>query len=102
MSFKAVELQIAVPRTVEHSRNQQIQQQQHALQSERMSEELAMQTERAEQTVTESDENARAELREQQEREARGSHTSKKRSDKQQDTEEAPHPYKGLRLDIKM
>jgi hypothetical protein len=102
MSFKAVELQIAVPRTVEQSRNAQIQQQQHAFQSELVSEELAMRTELAEQTVTESDENARAELRERQGRDVHGPVASKKRSDKQQEAEEAPHPYKGLRLDIKM
>jgi hypothetical protein len=102
MSFKALELQIAVPRTVEQSRNQHIQQQQQVLQSEMTAEDLAMRTELAEQTVIESDESARAELRERQSKDMQTAEAGKKRSDKQPEAAEAPHPYKGLRLDIKM
>lgn len=102
MSFKALELQIAVPRTVEQSRNQINQQQQQVLQSEITAEDLAMRTELADQTVIESDENARAELRERQGKDGQTAVAGKKRSDNQPEAAEAPHPYKGLRLDIKM
>lgn len=102
MSFKALELQIAVPRTVEQSRNQQIQQNQQVLQNEVTAEELTLQTEQAGQTVTESDENAHTELRDRQGHHARGMQASKNCSDKQEETTEAPHPFKGLHFDIKM
>lgn len=102
MSFKAMELQIAVPRTVEHSRNQQIMQNQQNLQSAVTAEELNVQTERAGQTEAESEENARAELRDRQGSQGRGYQASKERSDKQDDAPEAPHPFKGQRLDITM
>jgi hypothetical protein len=102
MSLKAVELQVAVPRTVEHSRQMQIQQHQAILAGAMNAEALADRTERQEQTVTASEENARAELRDRQNGKQRRESGQGKQHDSTKQKKAAPHPYKGRRLDIKM
>lgn len=105
MSLKPVELQIALPRTIDNSRNQQIQQNQASLQNAIDGEQLTRETTVSEQTVIESGDSARAELqdRKQSGGGAPGSRSGKR--DPQPDSDaasEAPHPYKGHRLDIRM
>jgi type II secretory pathway component PulK len=101
MSLKNVELQVALPRTVEHSRLVQNQQHQQALHAATTGEELTAQTLQADQTVTESGENARTELRDRQEKKGRRDLEGKKVSG-EEEVADAPHPFKGHRLDIKM
>jgi hypothetical protein len=102
MSLKNVELQVAVPRTVENSRLVQNQQHQQALHAAKTGQELAAQTLQADQTVTESDENARAQLHDRQEQKGRREPEGRKVSAEEDAAPEAPHPFKGRRLDIKM
>ncbi|ARU62482.1 hypothetical protein CBW65_17085 [Tumebacillus avium] len=103
MSLKAVELQVAVPRTVEHSRQMQNQQHQTILANAMHAEALTGQSVERDQTVTRSDENARAELRDKREgSERQESGQDRSQDGRQQDEAAAPHPYKGHRLDIKM
>ncbi len=102
MSLKAVELQVAVPRTVEHSRLMQNQQHQSTLAGAMNSESLADRTERAEQTVIASEENARAELEDGQEGKQRRERKQGHGQQEPEREEAAPHPYKGHRLDIKL
>ena len=105
MSWKSVELQIALPRTVENSRNQQIQQHQSQLQNMMDSENMAKHSLRAEQTVLQAAENARPELRDRQEKGAAAKKGAGKRVREEaadDAADDAPHPYKGRRLDIKM
>jgi len=66
MSLKNLELQVALPRTVDNSRIQQILQQQTILQNEMDSQQLKSRTEQAEQTVAETFQNERAGIRERQ------------------------------------
>jgi hypothetical protein len=101
MSWKSVELQIALPRTIENSRNQQIMQHQNQLQNMMDAENIAQHALRTEQTVLQAGENARTELRDRQEREAAAKKGSERRARKDAE-DDAPHPYKGQRLDIKM
>jgi hypothetical protein len=101
MSWKPVELQVALPRTVENSRNQQILQHQTQLQNMMDAENIAQHTLRAEQTVLQAGENTRAELRDRQEKEAAAKKGTAGRARKDEE-DDAPHPYKGQRLDIKM
>ncbi|ASS75624.1 hypothetical protein CIG75_11910 [Tumebacillus algifaecis] len=102
MSLKAVELQIAVPRTVEHSRLMQNQQHQTTLANAMNSESLAGRTARTEQTVTANEENARTELRDKREGNDRQESEHERSHGEKQQEEAIPHPYKGHRLDIKM
>ena len=60
MSLKNIELQVALPRTVDNSRNQQILQQQPMLQSEMDSDQMKLHAQQAEQTVAETHQNERA------------------------------------------
>ena len=96
-----MELQIALPRTVDNSRNQQLQQQHPLLQNAMDSEDLAKQSIRNEQTVAESAENTRADWRKREERKA-ADRLKSKRLKPEEEAEEALHPYKGHRLDIKL
>lgn len=105
MSLKNIELQIAVPRTVENSRNQQILQQQTTLQNEMDSDQLKSRTEQAEQTVAETHQNERTAIRDRQkqgkrEEQADRGQVSGHESDEQ--TQSSIHPYMGHKLDIKM
>lgn len=103
MSLKNVELQVALPRTLDNSRLQQQLQHQNSLQNAQTSEELAARNQKAEQTVLHGEESARAALGE---REGKG--RQQKQSNGRQASEEnageaeSPHPYKGQRLDIKL
>ena len=101
MSWKSVELQVALPRTVEHSRNQQILQHQSQLQNMMDVENIAQHALRTEQTVLQAGENARAELRDRQEKESAAKKGTAGRARKDEE-DDAPHTYKGQRLDIKM
>jgi len=105
MSLKNIELQVAVPRTVENSRNQQILQQQATLQNAMDSEQLKSRTEQAEQTVAETHQNERTAIRERQKQGKRGEQSERgelddRESDEQ--TQSVVHPYMGHKLDIKM
>lgn len=104
MSLKPVELQIALPRTIENSRNQQIQQNQSSLQNALDGERLSQETTIQEQTVIESEENARAEMRDRQHGQgtAGEGRQGKRSAEDAESPSAAPHPYKGHRLDIKM
>ncbi|TCP58848.1 hypothetical protein EV586_10147 [Tumebacillus sp. BK434] len=102
MSLKAVELQVAVPRTVEHSRLMQNQQHQTVLANAMHAEALASRTAERDQTVTYSEESARAEHRDKREGDARQESGQDRSQDGRQQEAAAPHPYKGHRLDIKM
>ncbi|MGB8955212.1 MAG: hypothetical protein WCC10_07555 [Tumebacillaceae bacterium] len=101
MSWKSVELQVALPRTVENSRNQQILQHQTQLQNMMDAENIAQHSLRAEQTVLHTGENTRTELRDRQEKKAAAKKETVGRARKDEE-DDAPHPYKGQRLDIKM
>jgi hypothetical protein len=100
MSWKPVELQVALPRTVDHSRLQQIQQHQPELQNMMDGEEIQKESLRMQQTVTESSEEVRAELRDRQHHGAYDRGRGKR--SRQPKAEDAPHPYKGHQLDIKL
>ncbi|PWK12684.1 hypothetical protein [Tumebacillus permanentifrigoris] len=104
MSLKPVELQIALPRTVDNSRNQQIQQNQAALQNAIDGEQLTRDTTVTEQTVLDTEDSARAELRERKQSQdgAQRERGNKHDSQASDAVSEAPHPYKGQRLDIRM
>lgn len=105
MSLKNIELQIAVPRTVENSRNQQILQQQTTLQNEMDSDQLKSRTEQAEQTVAETHQNERTAIRERQKQGKRGEQSDRGQlgvHESEEQTQSAVHPYMGHKLDIKM
>lgn len=102
MSLKNVELQVALPRTIENSRNVQNQLHQHNVQSALNAEDLANRTRQTTQTVSSMEENARTENRERERQHDRRDRTLQKQEAAKAEADAAPHPYKGHVLDIKM
>ncbi|KEO82959.1 hypothetical protein [Tumebacillus flagellatus] len=102
MSLKPIELQVALPRTLDNSRNQQIQQNQASLQNAVDGESLTRQTTVQEETVGEAEDNARTELRDRKQGQTAGKVYPRRARPEDEEVQEAPHPYKGSRLDIKM
>lgn len=104
MSLKPVELQIALPRTIDNNRNQQIQQNQASLQNAMDGEQLTRDTTVMEQTVLDTEDSTRAELRDRKSSSggAQGERSDKRNPQASDVAPEAPHPYKGQRLDIRM
>ncbi|HEU4965118.1 MAG TPA: hypothetical protein VFV52_14920 [Bacilli bacterium] len=103
MSLKNLELQVALPRTVENSRMQQQLQQQSALQNAQAREEMTQDARRTEQSVTDSEESAQTALRDRQGKGEQQREADHRRSVLPSAEEaETPHPYKGHRLDIKL
>jgi len=106
MSWKSVELQIALPRSLEQSRNQQIQQHQSQLQNMADAEQLAAKGLAEEQTVIETADTARSQIRDRQQGGQRGGRERSPQGDSHEEaadfSEANLHPYKGHRLDIKM
>ncbi|MBL0388939.1 hypothetical protein JJB07_20285 [Tumebacillus sp. ITR2] len=102
MSLKAVELQVALPRTLDNSRNQQIQQNQASLQNAMDGEQLTQQTIVNDQTVGEAEDKDRAQWRDRQKGPGPDPRKGRRASAGEPESAQAPHPFKGHRLDIKM
>ncbi|WP_145408820.1 hypothetical protein [Paenibacillus xylanexedens] len=105
MSFKAVELQIAVPRTSEAGRYQNEYQQRPVIDQSLLAEQTAKEAEAARQRSEAMDETANAALRDNHMNDSEqnnSSQHSKFSEDAQENIKPAEHPYKGKHIDFSL
>lgn len=102
MSWKSVELQVALPRTLEQSRTQQIMQHGPQLQNQLDGEQMTRQDRKARASVTESAENAKTELRDRQGQSGGQGRPQSRAVQRAQEEEDNLHPFMGHKLDLKM
>ena len=100
MSLKAIELQIALPRTFDAGKIQEQQDQKHQHMYTLAAQELTKEEDRKRTTVIKGEENAKIDFSKHQDKE--GLHLAKKAKSEEavsQDSVKIMHPYKGNSID---
>ncbi|KQY83145.1 hypothetical protein ASD24_12745 [Paenibacillus sp. Root52] len=104
MSFKAVELQIAVPRTSEAGRYQNEYQQRPVIDQSLLAEQTAKEAEAARHRSEAMDETSNAALRDNYSHDSEQKNGSQEpeSSENQENVKPAEHPYKGKHIDFSL
>ncbi|MEK3793037.1 hypothetical protein MKX42_15010 [Paenibacillus sp. FSL R7-0204] len=102
MSLKPVELQIALPRTHDAGKVQNNLQQRPALDQQQLAGQNVKHSQEISLRSTEVDESAESALRDGGKGNGAGSQPHPRKPDKQENTHDAEHPYKGHRIDFSL